>query len=79
MIIMLDNFEAIVALLDFTLSSRRKRHIVGGLLLSVSFMFGGLALTAMTLRYEEEEEEKEEPVCVEQPSHWHSSEEWPQV
>lgn len=51
----MENFEAIVSMLDFTLDSRRKRHIVGGILLSVSFLFGGLALTAMTLRAEEEE------------------------
>lgn len=52
----MDNFESIIAMLDFTLDSRRKRHIVGGILLSVSFLFGGLALTAMTLRTEEKAE-----------------------
>lgn len=77
---MLDNFEAVVALLDFTLNSKRKRHIVGGLLLSISFMFGGLALTAMTLQYGEEEQKKEDKPCEEQPQqYWHSSEEWPSV
>ena len=45
----MDNFEAIVAVLDFTLNSKRKRHIVGGILVSVSMLFGGLAITAMTL------------------------------
>lgn len=54
---MLDNFEAIVSLLDFTLNSKRKRHIVGGILLSVSFMFGGLALTTMTLKCGEDNDE----------------------
>ena len=48
------DFEAIISLLDVTLSSKRKRRIVGGMLLSVSFMFAGLALTAMTLSTEEE-------------------------
>lgn len=52
----MDNFEAIVAMLDFTLDSKRKRHIVGGILLSVSLLFGGLALTAMTLQMEEKAE-----------------------
>ncbi len=51
----MENFEAIVAMLDFTLDSKRKRHIVGGILLSVSLLFGGLALTAMTLKAEEKE------------------------
>lgn len=49
----MDNFEAIVAMLDFTLNSKRKRHIVGGILVSVSMLFGGLAITAMTLQTEE--------------------------
>lgn len=49
----MENFEAIVEMLDFTLDSKRKRHIVGGILLSVSLLFGGLALTAMTLQMEE--------------------------
>lgn len=49
----MDNLESVVNLLDFTLDSGRKRHIVGGILLSVSFLFAGLALTAMTLKSEE--------------------------
>lgn len=50
----MENFEAVISMLDFTLDSKRKRHIAGGILLSVSLLFGGLALTAMTLRTEEE-------------------------
>lgn len=53
----MENFEAIVAMLDFTLDSKRKRHIVGGILLSVSFLFGGLALTTMTLKAEGKQDE----------------------
>ena len=49
----MEGFEAIISMLDFTLDSKRKRHIVGGLLLSVSLMFGGLAITTMTLGVEE--------------------------
>jgi hypothetical protein len=51
----MENFEALVSILDFTVNSKRKRHIVGGILLSVSLLFGGLALTTMTLGVEEEE------------------------
>lgn len=53
----MDGFERLIAMLDFTLDSKRKRHIVGGILLSVSFLFGGLALTTMTLKTTEEEED----------------------
>ena len=52
---MFEAFESIVSILDFTLDSGRKRHIVGGILLSVSMLFGGLAITAMTLRPENKE------------------------
>lgn len=45
--------ESIVDMLDYTLDTKRKRHIVGGILLSASLLFGGLALTAMTLKSED--------------------------
>lgn len=51
----MDNFESVVTIIDYTLDSKRKRHIVGGILLSVSLLFGGLALTAMTLDMERRE------------------------
>lgn len=51
------DIEAIVAMLDFTMDTKRKRHIVGGILLSVSMLFGGLALTAMTLSEKENDDE----------------------
>jgi hypothetical protein len=50
------DISTLVDILDFTLDTKRKRHIVGGILLSVSFLFGGLAITAMTIRNEKEEE-----------------------
>ena len=52
----MQDFESLVSILDFTLDSKRKRHIVGGILLSVSLLFGGLALTTMTLKPEVKEE-----------------------
>jgi hypothetical protein len=51
-IVMLDQFEALVAMLDYTLDTKRKRHIVGGILLSISLLFGGLAFTTMTIKTE---------------------------
>lgn len=41
--------------LDIILDNKRKRHIVGGILLSASLLFGGLAVTVVTI----EEEDKE--------------------
>lgn len=51
----MDVVENIVTLLDITLDTKRKRHIVGGILLSISLLFGGLALTTMTMNMGEEE------------------------
>lgn len=50
---MLENFEALVSLLDYSLDSKRKRHIAGGILMSISLLFGGLAFTTMTLKEED--------------------------
>lgn len=42
--------EELVDMVESILSSKTKRHIVGGVLLSVSFLFGGLAITCMTVK-----------------------------
>jgi hypothetical protein len=42
-----------VSMLDYILDSQRKRHIVGGILLSASLLFGGLAMTVMSIKDEE--------------------------
>lgn len=47
---MIENLEAIISILDDTLDTKRKQHIVGGVLLSISLFFGGLAFTTMTLK-----------------------------
>lgn len=46
--------EEILSMLDQSLNTKKKRHIVGGVLLSVSLLFGGLALTIMTIQSEED-------------------------
>lgn len=56
----MSDFEAIMSLLDFTLNTKRKRHLVGGVLLSISALFGGLAITIMTLDNTDEKEKKDE-------------------
>ncbi len=53
----MDAFENLISMLDYTLDSKRKRHIVGGILMSVSLLFGGLALTAMTIKRGDDEDE----------------------
>lgn len=45
-------------MLDRALGTRKKRHIAGGILLSVSVLFGGLAITVLTLKSEESNDEQ---------------------
>ena len=49
--------EAILSMLDESLGTKKKRHIAGGVLLSISVLFGGLAFTVITLRSEEVDDE----------------------
>mgnify|MGYP000335106147 CR=1 FL=1 len=46
----MDGLENVISVLDYVLDTKRKRHIMGGILLSVSFLFGGLAITVMTIK-----------------------------
>lgn len=55
----MDRLNYIVAMLERTLGTRSKRHIMGGALVSVSLLFGGLALTVMTLKTEPMEDKDE--------------------
>ena len=55
----MDGFENLISVLDYVLDTKRKRHITGGLLISVSLLFGGLALTVMTIKNEEKDEDEQ--------------------
>lgn len=50
----MDFFGAVITEIDYILDSRRKRHIVGGLLISLALMCGGLAVTVGTLEEDED-------------------------
>lgn len=50
----MNRLEGIIASLEYLLSNKKKRHILGGALLSASLLFAGLALTVVTLKQEEE-------------------------
>ena len=51
----MDRLEEIISMLDHALNTKRKRHIAGGVLMSISLLFGGLAITIMTIKNENEE------------------------
>lgn len=53
----MERLERILSMLDHAFSTKKKRHIAGGILMSVSFLFGGLAITVITLKTEENDNE----------------------
>lgn len=55
----MDRIENILSMLDYVLNTKRKRHLAGGILLSVSLLFGGLALTVITINRDEANENDE--------------------
>ena len=60
----MDRLDYIIGMLEKTLGTRSKRHILGGALVSVSLLFGGLALTVMTLKTDEQEDSSKNEVQV---------------
>lgn len=56
----MDGLESTFLFLDYLTDTKRKRHILGGVLMSVSLFFGGLALTMMTIK-EGDQNEKSIP------------------
>lgn len=52
----MNRLEGVIASLEYLLNNKRKRHIIGGILMSASMLFAGLAFTVITLKSESEEE-----------------------
>lgn len=49
----MNRVEAMLYTLERALSTKKKRHIVGGILMSISLLFCGLTFTVMTLKTED--------------------------
>lgn len=56
----MNRLEGFMASLEYLLNSKKKKHIMGGILLSTSLLFAGLAFTIVTLKQEETEDENEQ-------------------
>ena len=54
----MERLANILSMLDYSLGTKKKRHIAGGILLSVSLMFAGLTFTVMTIKTEDTEDEQ---------------------
>ena len=55
----MDRFERILAMLEYALNTKTKKHLAGGILLSTSLFLGSLAITVLTLKMEENNDEQE--------------------
>ena len=53
----MERLENLLTVLDYMMDTKRKRHIVGGVLVSAALLFGGLAFTVMTIKNKEDEYE----------------------
>ena len=53
----MDSLESTFLFLDYLTDTKRKRHVVGGILMSVSLFFGGLAFTMMSIKGEDDEQD----------------------
>lgn len=49
---MVEVIDNLMYSIDYILNTKRKRHIIGGILLSLSALFGGLAVTVITIKEE---------------------------
>lgn len=54
----MNKLEIVLSMLDHSLNTKKKRHIAGGILMSISLLFGGLAFTVITVKTEEKEEDE---------------------
>ena len=54
----MERLEALLSMLDHALNTKKKRHLAGGVLMSISMLFGGLAITVITLKTEEKQNEQ---------------------
>ena len=47
---MIERLDMFISMIETMLNTKQKRHIIGGILLSASLFFGGLAFTAISIK-----------------------------
>lgn len=50
--------EAVLSIVDYAFSDRKRRHVIGGVLMSISLLFGGLAITVISLKEDNRDDEQ---------------------
>lgn len=54
-----------VSMIDHALSTKKRRHIMGGVLMSVSLLFGGIAITILTAKDDDNVTEDYDEIYIE--------------
>lgn len=54
----MEKWEENLSILDDILRSKKRRHITGGILISIALFFGGLAVTVITIKDNNESEDE---------------------
>lgn len=54
----MEKWEENFSILDDILRSNKRRHITGGILISIALFFGGLAVTVITIKDNNESEDE---------------------
>ena len=54
----MEKWEENLSILDHILPSNKRRHITGGILISIALFFGGLAVTVITIKDDNESEDE---------------------
>jgi len=54
----MERVDILLSMIDDILDTRKKRHLAGGILMSVSLLFGGLAVTILTVKEKEIKDEQ---------------------
>lgn len=62
---MMNRLEGVMASLEYLLNNKKKRHIMGGILMSASLLFAGLAVTIVTLKQEEDNKNESDEGYIE--------------
>jgi hypothetical protein len=56
----MNRLEGFIVTLDYVLNTKRKKHITGGILTSMSLLFAGLAVTVLSLKTDNKEDDDEQ-------------------
>lgn len=55
----MEKLGRILSMIDHSLNTKKRRHIAGGILMSISLLFGGLAVTVLSVKTDPNEEQND--------------------